>query len=181
MTSAKFLGDLREIHQDCCLTDNCEDQNCSVDLSGIGSDSLAIIHGENYRDRHGDSSSRIADRLVFTNHQIEELSGLMAAVIELKGGMSLHLSDTIEQIRMGMKAVELLLEERSVAAWYPVLMFSGAGKRRPLYVRNIQLQRNRIAFRNDTPKTIFLRDCGTKLTEIMEELGNRYPSNYLSA
>ena len=110
MTPTKFLADLREVHQDCCLTDNCEDQNCKVDLSGIESDSLAIIHGENCRDRHGDPSSRIADRLVFTNHKVGAMSGLVAAVVELKGGMSLHLSDTIEQIRMGMKSVEILLE-----------------------------------------------------------------------
>ncbi|MDE2937608.1 MAG: hypothetical protein OXR67_01625 [Chloroflexota bacterium] len=142
---------------------------------------MAIFHGENHRDSHGDSSSKIADRLVFTIYKGGALSGLVAAVIELKGGMSLHLSDTIEQIRMGMKAVEVLLEESSVAAWYPVLMFSGAGKRRPQYVRKINLQSSRIAFRHDTPKTIFLKDCGSKLTDTLEELGNRYPSNLSSA
>ena len=180
MTVANFLERLQEAHQDCCLTNNCQDQNCNVDISGVGSDSLTIIHGENYRDEHCDPSTKIADRLIFTNHQIGAISGLITAVVELKGGMSLHLSDTVEQIRMGMKAIELLLEERVVAAWYPVLMFSGTGKRRPQYVRNIQLQRNRIAFRDETPKTIFLKDCGSKLTEILKELGNRYPG-YLSS
>ena len=181
MTVTTFLESLREAHMDCCLTDNCEDQNCHVQICGIEPESLTIIHGEIHRNEHGDPSTKIADRLILVNYQNTVLSGLIASVIELKGGMSIHLSDTIEQIRMGMKAVERILDERDVAAWYPVLMFRGTGPRRPQYVRNLQLQRNRIEFRNETPKTIFLKDCGSKLTEILDELANRYNGNTVTS
>ena len=173
MTVANFLESLRQAHRDCCLTDNCADANCHVDISDIDQVSLVIIHGETHRDEHGDLSTKMADRLIFTDYRSVALSGLVAAVVELKGGMSFRLSDTVEQIRMGMRAIERILQGRDVAAWYPVLMFSGTGSRRPQYVRELQLQRNRIAFRNDAPKTIFLKNCGSKLTEIMDELANR--------
>ena len=180
MMTVNFLESLREVHQDCCLTDNCADENCHVDISDIVQESLVIIHGETHRDRHGDRNTKMADRLIFADYQGVALSGLVAAVVELKGGMSFPLSDTVEQIRMGMQAIERILDEKEVAAWYPVLMFSGTGPRRPQYVRNLQLQRNRIEFRKDTPKTIFLKDCGSKLTEILDELANRYSTGTIS-
>lgn len=165
MMAGQFLVSLQESHRDCCLTSHCQDENCGVDLSGINLDSLVILHGENHRDAHGDRRTQMADRILFTDRQ-----GLVVAVIELKGGTSDPTHEAVGQIRMGMKAAENLLEGCQVANWYPLLIFSGP--RRPKPVRYLQFQSNRIEFRGEL-KTIVWRDCGSNLDAILNELSPR--------
>lgn len=164
MTTKQFLISIRERHRDCCLTRDCEDEGCRVDLSGINPDSLVILHGEQYRDAHGDRNTRIADRLALLDRP-----GLVVAVMELKGGRRwIPLTDAVEQIQMGMKAAEELLFGYEVAAWYPLLISSC--RRLPQYRQQLHIQRNRVSFRHERPKVIEWKDCDSHLDAMLNEL-----------
>ncbi len=168
MTMAQFLTSLRAAHQDGCLTTNCRDAGCSVNLVAIRQDALAIIHGESYRARHGDATKKIADRIIFAN-----LSRRVVAVIELKGGNSIRkrqIRDAVEQIRMGVQIVENLLTGRKVDKLCLFLAYSGRMSTQDAnYLRN-----NKVQFRG-VPVTVVRVDCGSSLTAITDRYGYLIP------
>ena len=162
MTMRQLLTSLRETHQDCCLSTNCKDHGCSINLRGINSDALLIIHGERYRDEHGDSTSKIADRII-----ISDSPKLVAAVIELKGGNSIRrrdIRDAVEQVKMGVTVIERLLAGRRFANLIPRLFLAYSGRisrQDATYLRN-----NRISFRG-SPLTLLRVDCDSWLGSLL--------------
>ena len=162
MSLGQFLASIRDSHQDCCVTKNCRDQGCSINLSGVNPDSLVIIHGERYRDEHGDPTVKIADRIIFAN-----IPGPLAAVIELKGGNSIRrrdIRDAVEQVQTAVRVIERLLSGRQLVNLRPnvFLAYSGRMSRQDVtYLRN-----NRITFRG-SPLRLLRVDCGSSLNSIL--------------
>jgi len=162
VTTPHLLDSLREIHGNCCLTTDCRDHGCGINLRGISQESLLIIHGERYRDEHGDPTSKMADRIIITDSpQLE------AAVIELKGGNSIRrrdIRDAVEQVKMGVTVIERLLAGRSLANLIPKLFLAYSGRisrQDATYLRN-----NRISFRG-SPLTLLRVDCGSPLVSLL--------------
>lgn len=116
----QFLESIRQHHKDCCLSSQCRDYGCEVDIGQLESTDIALINGTNYQKQHSGTATKLADRIVFAKHR-----NTFVAAIELKGGDSIRINDALEQIQMGMRLADEMLDDRQVDDWYPWLIFSG--------------------------------------------------------
>ena len=159
MTISSLIEQLRQEHGDCCVTTNCRDGNCSLNLRGMTGDAMVIINGTKYQEAHP-GSGRLCDRIIISR----ERGGFVCAV-ELKGGKSQpELTPIVEQVQSGLTLVDTLLPGYSPARWYPVLAFSG--HMGPNYATALRSNKNRVMFRGERAE-ITRRDCGTQLVSIL--------------
>ena len=119
-----------------------------------------MINGTNYQKAHIGTATKLADRIVFA-----DIRDCLVAAIELKGGNSIRINDALEQIQMGMRLADEILDGRQVDVWYPLLIFSGQMGSREW----AQLQKSRIEFRGER-KFAIRRDCGSHLLEILDSI-----------
>ena len=120
MTISRMIEQIRDEHQNCCVTTNCREGRCSLGLNGLSGSSMVIINGTMFQRAHP-AGGRLCDRIIISS----ELGGFVCAV-ELKGGGSQpSLEPIVEQIQSGIDVARELLAEISPRRWYPVLAFSG--------------------------------------------------------
>ena len=103
-----------------CITESCRERGCSLQLDGFSRASMAIIHGGKYQEEN-DFTEKLCDRIVFCREH-----GLILAAVELKGGGDVRMSDAIQQIQNGLSVAMTILDNRPVAEWLPLLLYSGS-------------------------------------------------------
>ena len=156
----QFLESIRQLHKNCCLSSHCRDYGCEVDVSQIEPIAMALINVTDYQKQHSGTATKLADRIVFAEYR-----NTFVAAIELKGGNSIQINDALEQIQMGMKLADEMLDDRQVDDWYPLLIFCGMMGSREWG----QLQKSRIEFRGER-KFAIRRDCGSQLVDILDSI-----------
>ena len=141
-----------------CITHSCSERGCSLQLDSVARASMAIINGTRYQNYHN-SADKLCDRIVFSSDK-----GFLLLAVELKSGRNVRVSDAIKQIQNGLVIAETILEDQTVAAWFPTLLFSGR-----LAPDDANLLRTRqVRFRRE-PKVIIKRNCGTRLSTILTQ------------
>ena len=160
MGTDQFLESIRQLHKDCCLSTQCRDYGCEVDVSQVDPTAMVLINGTDYQRQHSGTAAKLADRIVFAEYR-----NTFVAAIELKGGNSVRINDALEQIQMGMNLADEMLDGRQIDDWYPLLIFSGQMGSREWG----QLQKRRIEFR-DERKFAIKRDCGSRLVDVLNSI-----------
>ena len=146
---------IRRDYQD-CITRTCRENRCRLQLNGVSPASLAIIHGTKYQKNHN-FTEKLCDRIVFCGER-----DFVLAVVELKSGGTIHLSDAITQIQNGLRVAGNILGNRPVAQWFPLLLYSGSMK--PNETR--LLRTKSVTFREEQ-KIVEKRNCGTRFSTIL--------------
>ena len=139
-----------------CLTRTCRENKCSLQLDGVNSSSSAIIHGSKFQ-KNEHFTGKLCDRIVFCGQD-----GFILAAVELKGGGTIHLSDAITQIQNGLDVAGAILENRPVAQWFPLLLYSGSMK--PAETRILRTKS--VRFR-DERKIVEKHNCGTRFSAVL--------------
>lgn len=155
MTTPNIIDHIRRTYTD-CTAPSCKEKNCALQLDNATPNSLAIIHGTKYQKAYG-LVEKLCDRMVFCAQH-----GFILAVVELKGGGNIKMSDAIQQIQEGLAVADSILDGRPVAQWLPVLLYGGSMK--PYETK--LLQSKSVKFREER-KVIIKRDCGAKLSAIL--------------
>ena len=120
MTVSRLIEQIREEHEQCCVTTNCRDHNCRLGLRGLDAQMMVIINGTSYQKAHP-GKGKLCDRLILSGEH-----GGFVCSIELKGGRSQpSLPPIVEQIQAGFDLANCLLSGHSPSSWYPILAFSG--------------------------------------------------------
>ena len=150
------IGLIRQNHH-YCITHSCSERGCRLQLDDVDRGSLAIINGTQYQNYHN-STHKLCDRIVFSRDR-----GFLLFAVELKSGKNVRVSDAIEQIQNGLTIAESVLGNQTVAAWFPTLLFNGR-----LAQDDANLLRTRqVRFRRE-PKVIMKRNCGTRLSALLQ-------------
>lgn len=149
------IESIRRDHPD-CLTRSCRENQCRLQLDGVGPASLAIIHGTKYQKNHR-FTEKLCDRIVFCGER-----DFVLAAVELKSGGTIHLSDAITQIQNGLRVAGNILGNRPVAQWFPLLLYSGSMK--PNETR--LLRTKSVTFREEQ-KIVEKRNCGARFSAIL--------------
>ncbi len=154
MAYSQMAERIRGTYGDCCLTDSHSEQNCRIDVSGMGDSELATIHGDlNQRCPNHEVTTRLCDRLIFGR-----LDEDFICAAEFKGGRNPKVPKAISQIQGGLNLARSILGNRIVEKWYPLLFFSGKMKGNDLRT----LQTKRVSY-GGKKKLIDRIDCGSSL------------------
>lgn len=140
-----------------CMTRTCRENKCGLRLDGVNSTSLAIIHGTKYQ-KNRQFTGKLCDRIVFCGK-----NEFVLAAVELKSGGTIHLSDAITQIQNGLDVAGVILGNRPVAHWLPLLLYSGSMKRHEIAL----LRTKSVRFRNER-KIVEKHKCGTRFSAILK-------------
>lgn len=152
MTLASVVADIRETHQDCCITNVFEDEGCRLDVRGLQISSLTAINGSDFQASHP-WQGVLCDRVI-----IGLSHGSFVCAVEFKGGRNIVMSDAISQIQRGLDLANSMLQERAPESWYPLLAYSGSMSGRERYL----LRRKRVIFRGGKARVDRI-DCGSSL------------------
>lgn len=155
MTRPNIIDHIRQTYSD-CTAPSCKEKNCALQLDNVAPNSLAIIHGTKYQKTYG-LVEKLCDRMVFCAQH-----GFILAAVELKSGRNINMSDAIKQIQTGLGVAAYILNNRPVAEWLPVLLYSGGMN--PYETK--LLQSKSVKFRGER-KLVIKRNCGTKLSAIL--------------
>ena len=82
-------------------------------------------------------------------------------VIEMKGGQVLKIGQLVEQLQMGLDALDGLLGGQNVGEFVPILLF--AGKKNP----GKALRSRRVTFRGQK-RLVLPAPCGSQLSTILK-------------
>lgn len=139
-------------HNDCCITESCEENNCGLDLSDLSNLPIAMIHGSAYQSRHS-FQNKLCDRIILVQRNKNFL-----CVVELKGGENVDIKDAIDQIQGGLSVASSLLSAQWAESIKPLLVYSGS-------MRKVQIKVLKEKFVSYKGKKLRVRrvDCGSKL------------------
>jgi hypothetical protein len=116
------------------------------------------IHGTRYQ-KSRRYSDKLCDRIVFCAWK-----GLYVAAVELKGGKNSDVRHARDQIQNGLTIAQGAVQQDSVTDWFPLLLTS-----KQLSTAELRLLRlNPVSFRNQPPKVVIRRDCGTSFHDIIQ-------------
>lgn len=158
MTLAYAINRIRNTHQDCCLTDSYDENNCGLNLTGLDSASLTTIHGSQYqaqRDRRHPIGGRLCDRVIFGRTDEDFL-----CVTEFKGGQSADMSVAIDQIQGGLDLADFLLSGREIAWWRAFIVYRGSMPKQESAV----LGKKKVAYKGRKRNARRI-DCGSRLLD----------------
>ena len=154
MAYSQMAESVRFTYGDCCLTDSYVEPNCRIDISGLQDSELATIHGDlNQQCPNHEVTTRLCDRLIFGR-----LNEDFICAAELKGGRNPEVPKAITQIQGGLDLARLILRNRTVERWYPLLCFRGRMRGNDL--RAIQ---TRTVPYGGKRKLVDRLDCGSNL------------------
>lgn len=142
---------------DDCITDSCYEHGCRLRLDGIAARDLAIIDGSQYQAKYN-YHERLSDRIVFCGSR-----NLSVAIVELKGGSSIHMTRAITQIKNGLEVAGQILDGANISSWVPLLLYSGG-----LNSTELKLLRTTLVTFRGSRKLIVKRDCGTQLSSVID-------------
>ena len=151
---------IRSTYGNCCLTDSYSDSNCRIDVSRLEISELATVHGDlNQQCQNHGGPGRLCDRLIFGR-----LNDDFICAAELKGGRNPEVPKAIRQIQGGLDLARLILGNRNVERWYPILFFRGKMKGNDL--RAIQ---TRTVSYGGKRKLIDRVNCGSSLLNYLNK------------
>ncbi len=154
MAYSQLAESIRDTYGDCCLTDSYSEPNCRIDVSGLKTEGLATVHGDQNQScpKHR-VASRLCDRLIFG-----WLSEDFICAAELKGGRNPEVPKAISQIQGGLELARSILRNRTIEKWYPVLFFRGKMKGNDLRA----IQTKTVSY-GGKRKLVDRIDCGSSL------------------
>ena len=158
MTLAYAITRIRNTHQDCCLTDSYEENNCGLNLIGLDSTSLTTIHGSQYqaqRDSRHSVRGRLCDRVIFGRTDEDFL-----CVAEFKGGQSADMSVAIDQIQGGLDLADMLLSGREIEWWRAFIVYRGSMPKQESAV----LGKKKVTYKGRKRNARRI-DCGSRLLD----------------
>lgn len=117
-----------------------------------------IVHGTRYQ-KSRRFSDKLCDRIVFCAWK-----GFYVAAVELKGGKNLDVMDAREQIQNGLGIAKNAVQQDAVTDWFPLLFTA-----RKLTLLELKLLvKNPVWFKDQRPKVVIRRDCGTSFRDIIQ-------------
>ena len=158
MTLDAAINRIRSDHQDCCLTDSYEENNCGLNFSGLDTSSLTTIHGSKYQaqeDRHHTNRGRLCDRVIFGKGDEYFL-----CAAEFKGGLSADISVAIDQVQGGLVLADSLLTGREISWWRAFIVYSGSMPKQESAV----LGKKKVSYKG-RKRNVRRIDCGSRLLD----------------
>lgn len=141
-----------------CLTSSCSENKCALVRSGMSEAQWKIVHGTRYQ-KSRRFSQKLCDRIVFYAWK-----GFYVAAVELKGGKNLDVMDAREQIQNGLEITQDAVQHDAVTDWFPLLFTA-----RKLTLLELKLLvKNPVSFKDQPPKVVIRRDCGTSFRNIIQ-------------
>lgn len=150
-------AEIRNSHQDCCVTNSYDENGCRLNMEGLAASAVVTLHGSNYQSKHI-WQGRLCDRIIFGRL---DLNFVCAA--ELKAGQSADVSTAIEQIQGGLNLANSLLPGGWAAKWHPLFVYSGSMPKPEVNV----LQKKQVSFGGR--KALVSRiNCGSRLRDNLD-------------
>ena len=148
-----------QLHRDCCLVSECEDECCVLNVEGWPIPPLTLIKGGEYQSNHR-FRGPLCDFIIFGRS-----TKRFVCAVEMKGGQNLDAKHAVEQIQAGLKVAESMVHPSEYDNWYPVLLrFDDAGN--SWDKRYLASNRAYVRFHGVRAR-VELHECGCRLADIL--------------